>query len=306
MIPVSEKLFERYQMRKTKAQKTAFIEFLSSAYPQMRVEEGGFPKSRNLVFGDMNKADIVVAAHYDTCAALPFPNFITPKNFLVYLCYSLLIFAPFLIILLLSEMLLDFVFNDFFLSYTISVAILFMLMFVVFIGGKPNKNTANDNTSGVITILELMAVLSDEEKTKYAFVLFDNEENGLLGSAYFSKKHRTEMKNKLLVNLDCVGEGDNIMFVYNSRSMKTYSDAFKEVFVSSGEKCFLHEKALTTFYPSDQLNFKNAIAVAALKKKPVIGYYLDKIHTSEDTVCDMKNVYLLEDGLKRLCNKMSN
>ena len=60
------------------------------------------------------------------------------------------------------------------------------LLFTVFMGGKPNKHTANDNTSGVITLLELMNRLSPEQKERTAFVFFDNEENGMLGSAFFA------------------------------------------------------------------------------------------------------------------------
>ena len=304
MISVSEKILESYQMRKTKKQKTAFIDFLSRYYPQLKVEEGGFPKSRNLVFGDVSKADIIVSAHYDTCAALPFPNLITPKNFLFCLLYALVISVPFLVAYIFTQRLLNLVLNDFFISYTISFVGFLAITFFVFIGGKPNKNTANDNTSGVITVLELMASLSDEEKGKFAFVLFDNEESGVFGSAYFSKKHRAEMKNKLLINLDCVGEGDNLMFVYNSKAMKRYSGAFKESFVPVEGKCFRHEKSSTTFYPSDQMNFKNTIAVAALKKEPVIGYYMDKIHTSKDTVCDMRNVDILVTGIRSFSYKI--
>ena len=44
------------------------------------------------------------------------------------------------------------------------------------------------------------------------------------------------------------------------------------------------------FYPSDQAAFKKTVAVAALKKAPVIGLYMDKIHTPKDTAFDERNI----------------
>jgi Zn-dependent M28 family amino/carboxypeptidase len=161
--------------------------------------------------------------------------------------------------------------------------------------GKPNPNTANDNTSGVLMLCELMAALTDEEKAKCAFVFFDNEENGLLGSAFFAKLHKKEMQDKLLVNLDCVGEGDNIMFVL-SGSAKEYREKLAACFPATEKKKVLFESNLTAFYHSDQMNFKKTAAVAALKKKPVIGYYMDKIHTVKDTVCEEENLAFLCEG----------
>ena len=34
------------------------------------------------MIGDMDKADIIYTAHYDTCAMLPFPNMIIPNSFI--------------------------------------------------------------------------------------------------------------------------------------------------------------------------------------------------------------------------------
>ena len=85
MTELSREILRDWQVRKTKAQKLRFIEFLQSRLPGLRVEEGGWPLCRNLVLGDPENADVVFTAHYDTCARLPFPNFITPNNLLIYL-----------------------------------------------------------------------------------------------------------------------------------------------------------------------------------------------------------------------------
>lgn len=78
MHTLSKIIFDNYQVRKTKSQKTAFIDLLKQYYPDLTVEEGGVPRNRNIVIGDVEHANIIVTAHYDTCAQLPFPNLIAP------------------------------------------------------------------------------------------------------------------------------------------------------------------------------------------------------------------------------------
>ena len=83
MTELSREILRDWQVRKTKEQKSRFIAFLQERLPALRIEEGGLPRCRNLILGDIESADVVFTAHYDTCARLPFPNFITPKNLLI-------------------------------------------------------------------------------------------------------------------------------------------------------------------------------------------------------------------------------
>ena len=53
MTDLSNTILSDWQIRKTKKQKTAFIEFLQTQFPDLRVEQGGMLCSRNLVLGDL-------------------------------------------------------------------------------------------------------------------------------------------------------------------------------------------------------------------------------------------------------------
>ena len=299
MLDISKTILEKYQVRKTKKQKTEFINFLQDHYPnQFVVEEGGFAKNRNIIFGDIEKADIILTAHYDTQAVLPFPNFLTPKNIFIYILYSVLVSFVFVAIpMFLFDMIVISIFNNpviiFISNYLILIFFFWMLMF-----GIDNKHTANDNTSGVITLLEAMNI--DEIKEKAAFVFFDNEELGMLGSAFFNKKYKNELKDKLIINFDCVSDGNYIMFVYNKHAKK-YKNTLETSFISDNQKEAIITSSKTTFYPSDQMNFKTTIAVAAFNKNKFLGYYVDKIHTNKDTVFDENNINFIVDGLKTFC-----
>jgi Zn-dependent M28 family amino/carboxypeptidase len=73
---------------------------------------------------------------------------------------------------------------------------------------------ADDNASGVATILELSTVLHQvATDCSIRFILFSGEEQGLLGSSAYAKHaHDSGMNIRLLINLDMVGhvtDGEN-------------------------------------------------------------------------------------------------
>ena len=298
MDGLSLEILQNWQVRKTKAQKSAFIEMMQSRLPGLRVEEGGFPRCRNLVLGDVETAEVIFSAHYDTCARLPFPNFVTPKNLLIYLCYSMLISLPFLVLMFGLAALL---------APRIGAAGMFLgmlggfgAMLYVFLLGPANPHTVNDNTSGVLTLVEAIRAMSEEERAKCAFVFFDHEENGLLGSGWFASKHKKQMKNKLLVNFDCVSDGDDFLFVQSRKARKEYGEALQAAFLPEEGKTLHFESTLSAFYPSDQANFPVSVGVAALQKKPLLGLFMGRIHTPKDTVLQEENLRYFTLGARRL------
>ena len=299
MTELSREILRDWQIRKTKAQKLRFTEFMQSRLPGLTVEEGGWPRCRNLVLGDPENADVIFTAHYDTCARLPFPNFITPKNLLIYLLYQLLILIPFFAAagLLALGLIRIGVFAP--LAFMLCWFAALALILYVFIFGPANPHTVNDNTSGVVTLCELIAALSDEERSRCAFVFFDHEETGLFGSAFFSSKHKKAMKDRLVVNFDCVSDGDHILIVQNGKAKKRAGAALEEAFSPEGDKQLHLCGPFGAFYPSDQMNFPCAIGVAAMNRSPVLGLYMTRIHTPRDTVCDERNFSFLVEGMRR-------
>ena len=298
MTELSELILSKYQVRKTRKQKTEFIELLKEHQSDhtVTIESGGFTRSRNIVVGDVENAQFILAAHYDTQPVLPFPNFLTPKNMLIYLLYIIFIFLFFFGITLLVVLGARLLFQNTQIAGALARLTLGLLL-IGMLFGPANKHTANDNTSGVITLIEAMH--DPQIASRAAFVFFDQEELGLFGSAYFAKLHKETMKNKLLINFDCVSDGDHLMFIF-SKNAKQLKEQFQSAFPSTKEKEAIHTDASSTLYPSDQMNFKQSVGVAAFNKNKWIGYYMDKIHTSKDTVFDKKNIDYLVTGIKKL------
>jgi len=304
MTELSERILADYQVRKTKVQKQAFIDLLKEYFPELQVEESGLVRSRNIVIGDVDEAKVVLGAHYDTCARMPFPNMIAPRNFLFTLGYSLLVAVPFLLLMMLCLAFLNSRSDMFLLNYWISFAVMMAVMLYVMMFGKPNENTANDNTSGVITLIELLSGLTQEQRDKVCVVLFDNEENGLLGSSQFYKNHKPVMKDKLLINLDCVSDGDHMLLLRNKPAMEQWDELLHLCFVNTPEMTIHIVKASTTHYPSDQKNFPVHMALSSMKKHKLIGLYMDRIHTKRDTIFEEKNIVYLCDSLTALIQRL--
>lgn len=311
MTESSKIILEKYQVRKSGKQKSDFREYLKEVAINRGYEykeEKSFGAC-NVVIGNPDTAKVVYTAHYDTCAVLPFPNFITPKCFLIYLLYQLLIvFALFGVISIVSFLLIKapmiFIKNEeiqyeiAWLIYPLWQILLWMSVFWMAGLGMANKHTANDNTSGVTTLVDIMNALPEELKESVAFVFFDLEEAGLIGSMRFKAKHRKAMKNKLLLNFDCVSDGENMLFAIK-RKAKKFLPYLEEAF----QKTELVNAELAThgvFYPSDQSLFPCGVGVAALKKTKLFGIlYMNRIHTPRDVIFREENIaYLTQCSIK--------
>lgn len=296
MMQHYEEILNNHLVRKSKKEKQAFISYLQSQFPEIKIEHSKFPENKNLILGNVEKANVLLCAHYDTCAQMPVPNFIMPLNPSISILYSFLITIPMFLAIFLINLFLNVITDNFWVHYFVSLTICFISMFIM-LCGPANKNNVNDNTSGIITLLEIYQNLSNDEKERAAIVLFDNEEKGLLGSAAFRKKYKKQIRNKLMINFDCVSDGDHILFAVSKKAHNKYTHTLKESFLFSKEKTILIKKAEKTFYPSDQVGFPISIAVAALKHKKHLGYYMNRIHTNRDTVLDVRNINFLSKGI---------
>ncbi len=308
MTKESAYLLGTFPIRKSRQQKENFRSWLTtvlqSAGYAPQVSPKGILGSRNIIVGNPERAKVLFTAHYDTCAVLPFPNMITPENFLLYLLYQVFIalaacLLPFLVsiwaAILTAEPLVG----------TTVFLIGFIAVFWMLLAGRANRHNANDNTSGVVTLLEIALALPENEREKVCFVFFDNEEKGLLGSMSFQQAYGKALgkSGALVLNFDCVSDGDYILFFPKSRVRRDSTKmAALSAFQGEGEKRIVMGKRLS-FYPSDQSNFRYGVGVAAFRRKKFVGYYLGRIHTGRDTVFDEKNIQVLCAGALRLAKQ---
>ena len=307
-MSIIETLNEKFPIRKSRKQKDAFRTwFIAWAQEQSYTAEATKPKglfgSSNVVVGDPETAQVVFTGHFDTPAVMPVPNFITPRNVLVYILYQVVMLpvmlAPGILIGAGAGWLGSYVSEEvgFLCGYFTTMALM-IVTFCLLMFGPANKHNVNDNTSGVAAVMELMTRLPAEQRSKAAFILFDNEEKGLVGSAAYASAHKAVKKEKLLINMDCVGDGEHMLFCANKRTRKLPEFPWLvEAMEGATGRNFLMNAMEKCVYPSDQSNYRYGIAVCACNKMKVLGYYCDKIHTKKDTVCEQANLDFLAEGL---------
>ena len=309
-MSIIETLVEKFPIRKTKEQKAAFREWVTGwaqeqGYTANVESKKGLFTSHNVVIGDPETAQVTFTAHYDTPAVMPLPNFITPCNILVYLLYNVLVALLILLVPAAVAALVGFVLPMLGVEKEAAAGIGGLAGFIsvyavlgVMMLGPANKHNVNDNTSGVAAVMELMMRLPQEQRAKTAFILFDNEEKGMLGSNAYASQHKAVKKEKLIINMDCVGDGEHIMFFANKRTRNLPCFGSLEAAMQAQEGRVYHMNKLEKcIYPSDQASFKHGIAVCACNKMKAVGYYCDKIHTKKDTVCRQENLDFLAGGL---------
>ncbi len=307
MDTVINDVFSKYQVRKSKKQKTEFIKYATQIAKDCGYSssiENGVLGVRNIVVGNPDSAKVIYTAHYDTCARLPFPNFLTPKNFAIYLLFSLAVGLVFFCI----AFLLGFVTGSIcgalgledYVATSVAQVLYFGLLALMFFG-PANKHTANDNTSGITVLFGIMKALPKDQKEKVAFIFFDQEEMGMFGSGSFAKKHKNIKNNTLLINFDCVSDGKDIMILAKKEAQQ-YSDLLKNSYKSNGDvEVDVTNKA---FYPSDQSKFKKGVGVAAFKKTKGGMLYINRIHTNKDTVYRRENINFLVSGSVKIIEQV--
>ena len=305
-------LLGRYQVRKSAEQKASFRKW-ATEYAQARgyavktERSGHFVDTRNVVIGDVERARTLITAHYDTCAQLPFPNVMTPQNWPLIIVTQMLVPMVFLGVLgygvgygagwLMHQLPVPAWLG--LMLCSLATLVLMIIIVALLICGPANPHTANDNTSGVaLTLLALNAFAGRED---VAFVLFDNEEKGFLGSTAFTRAHPLAAKRAFVINLDCISDGGTLLYAGSREAMKCgtakrVSQALDEV-APRYDRVGKTGTAPGTFYPSDQLVFRRGTAFAALRGRHVL--YLSRIHTPKDTQFDERNLLCLLEVLTR-------
>lgn len=296
---------EYYPIRRSDNEKEIFINYIKEETEKLNKKcdvEILDNKHKNIVIGNINDAKVIFTAHYDTPATSIVPNIMMPRNMFLGVLYHM----GFPILMALFSLgvtyLIKFIFNLEYTVWAIMYVIFYFALFFLSTRTFTNKHNKNDNTSGVATIMELVSSINS---SNVCFILFDNEEKGLLGSKAFSKKYSEILKDKLVINLDCVGCGNNIIVVSKDSAMKQ-NDYIKltESLTSNESYNVLYFSNKGSMVNSDQKNFINGIGIMACNKKKIIGYYTSKIHTNKDTIASSENIIFIKDALIKFIDRL--
>lgn len=313
-MTIREEIDAQFPVRKTVAQKRAFEKWVMAKMREMgyRPYVDGMNRKdklrhRNIIAGDPQSADLLISAHYDTAATIGLPDLRIPRNFPVYLLSQGAILLLMLLLSLIMGSLIglatkngDLLILGFFFTY---LALMLLMMF-----GVENKHNVNDNTSGVAALLETMQRLSPEVRKTTAFILFDNQETGGRGAKSYGKQHVEIQTMKLLVDLNCVGDGDTFVISAPKMAQDKPEYAFVRDALTAGAK---DANVNALFFgrtgvhgAGDYRRFVCGVGISAYHHSAGVGLVTGRLHTARDIVCRQENLDFLADSLSRAAEKL--
>lgn len=287
-----------FPVRKNDKDKSKFRDYVLEKANQFGFEgkvETLDKKHNNILIGSLEEAEVIYTAHYDTPATSLFPNIMIPVNKVISYMYHFGVPLLYALSSLGVAYLLQCIFNFDITILMVIYLILYFTLFYLATRAFENKNNYNDNTSGIAALLEMMSLT---KSNKVAFIFFDNEEKGLLGSKAFNKHHKELLSNKLIINLDCVGFGNEIIITEKDDAIK--SDVYQKIkknLVNSSKYSFNFYPYKKTMLNSDNKNFKISIGIVTCKKAKIVKFYTSKIHTNKDIEVNVDNISYLADLL---------
>ena len=292
-----------HPVRKTVGQKAEFRQWLLRELKRAgwRAGEETYGKlngSVNVVAGDPERAEVFLCAHYDTGSRMLVPNFVSPTNVPAHVCYHLVA----ALVLVAGAFLLSFAVS-FPLGQPKLMLPLFLILAVAALWvaayGPANQNNANGNSSGVLALLAAAKEMGFDKRV--CLVFLDNNERTLLGASAFKKKHAEQASKRLFINLDCVGDGADLLLIPSKYSrwdaglIEALEAAFPE-----GEEMRPH--VLTRglqYYPSDGRKFKFHVDLCACRYLAGLGYCIPHLRTKKDTVLEEGNAAYIARSLAR-------
>ena len=292
MIQTPMDVLREFPVRKTRRQKERFLEAVQSyaqrlEYP-VQVEDGAMG-TRNVVIGDAETARFLITAHYDTPAMLLSPNLTMPCNrFLWVLCqlfnFLMLMLPAFAVGGAALYLTRDPLYGCLALLGAVVATVLLMMF------GIPNPRNANNNTSGIIALLEIAASMPKNLRNRVCFVLFDKEQVVLAGSEAYRRNHAEAVKNQKVISLNCVGDGDTIMFFPNKAMAEDRNLLSLER--SCGERWVRIHTEGWSCCVSSHSGFERGVGVMALRKGR-LGYRLGRTRTCRDKILEYTNINIL-------------
>jgi len=304
-----EKLLE-IQRRFFRKEKNQFLDAVEEklteyGYEFERKSLGNIVKSVNLETKNDNP-DFIFIAHYDTGVTMPFWFHPLSKLFGVNSIVSIMVIVVLLRVLngVTSSLLpccVSLWDTTFYINW--SRVVLFILLFQMLI---PNKKNSDDNTSGVIALLQLAKKMKENGMDNVKFIFVDNEEWGLFGS----KAHRKFLEREQLISphckvisIDCVGGSGKIpLIIRNGKS--EYVDFFQKEMQKEFELC-KSDRMLLPF--SDNYSFRKygALNISFVERAKIpVGYYISNVHTSKDKEIDLPKIEKLTDVLIDVIKKV--
>ncbi len=265
-----EKELRDFPVRRSRAGKDAFLSRFRERAEELGYtaseEKGGMLGSRNLVMGDPDRAEVILAAHYDTPANHLFPDLLMPGHPALTLLLEILK----AVLLLLPA------FAVYYAAWTFLGARAFPVFPLTYIAllAVQTAGWAEKHNEGLDcaleTLLHVMERLPEEKRSRAAFVLFDHGETGHAGARQFARQHVQSAYTRLMVQLDRLAPGTRPAMICFRQARKARGYFALERALKQDDGCDVFSSSPLT-PPSDASSFVCGVRIMACSPVPLLG-----------------------------------
>lgn len=309
MSKFAERIYREFPVRRKPEEKERFRLWLMGALrelgydPKLQTREtalqlGG--RVTNVVAGDPETAKLLLVAHYDTPIKSLLPPLIMPTRPVSGFLYMALTPACVLLGSFVLSFALTFAVNA--PQWTLPMFLVLLVAALLYLRFGPSEtNNLSDNTSGVAALLETAAALTPRYRGEVAFAFLDGGFGGMSGAKGFRAKYPSA-KEKTVINLNCVAQGDELLILPSkySRWNGEALDAILDSFDGEGNKTVFLKTDGLVYYPSDNRAFRYSFAICACEQLTGFGRI---IRPKRNQSIDSANLDILAKGLCKLAEK---
>ena len=295
-------LSERFPVRKTKAQRQAFRDWLTTELKTLgynpREETNGFLKARNILVGNPDKTGALFTVRTDTPARWILPDLWFPRNIVMWLIWQLL----HLILLLLPALMVYLAVWQISGQNARIGLWAFVLTYVTTLLATqfgPANHVNRGEDADLAAMLTLMAMIPEEDREKAAFLFTDRGAVGGMGAKAWTKEHPVPAYTRLTVVLSRIGAGKTVLLVSNKYAEKaTGFGSLKSSFSQRDGKEIEHCSALGCTLRGDRKAFRCGVSLTACHRLKFLGLWCRGGHTSSspDREIDPDNIAYVSES----------
>lgn len=162
----------------------------------------------------------------------------------------------------------------------------------------PERELPYGHTAGLCTVLEIMDSLQKNLRESVCFVLFDCSGWRKLGPRRYARRHRESLPTQILINLDCVGAGDQIQLIPNQGLLADpeKKSRFYRACGYFGKKSVLLREKSSGFGPKVPGFFPYGVSVCTVQQRGVKKLF-SALWDWEKAIPDRTNVNILRAAL---------
>lgn len=229
--------FEKYKSalgtRFTLRQKNRFMNSIVEDMKSLDYEstlingKSGMTKVKNLMFGNLKHAKVVICVPYDTPQRYFWPN---PKYYPLNgsranLKEFFALYGPAILVYILIFIALQFIPSTTENLQFQAVFVMIMFLMIGFLGyylfvGFANHKNVNRNSLSVIAALEVADRLDKDNRKKVAFLFTDKNKHKHPGAVVAVEDFMKQNRNPNIICLNCIGTGDVITIGFNPNTKK--------------------------------------------------------------------------------------